>query len=147
MARGSAVIPYHGKRGTVWRIKYADADGRQVMETLGLERDGWTRTKAQRALGAREAEVARGMRKPPKRTFGDLLDQFVEVTLPGRGIKKSTLADYKSIVRNHLRPEVGNQDLTALSRSPELFDRYIAQKVEDSLFRRRRSVTTSRSSV
>ena len=65
MARGSAVIPYHGKRGTVWRIKYADADGRQVMETLGLERDGWTRTKAQRALGAREAEVARGMRKPP----------------------------------------------------------------------------------
>ena len=35
MPRGSAVIPYHGKRGTVWRIKYADAEGKQVMETLG----------------------------------------------------------------------------------------------------------------
>lgn len=65
MPRGSAVIPYCGKRGTVWRIKYTDARARQIMETLGLERDGWTRTKAQRALGAREAEVARGMRKPP----------------------------------------------------------------------------------
>ena len=103
------------------------------METLGLERDGWTRTKSQRALGAREADVARGMRKPPKRTFSDLLDEFVEVTLPGRGVKKSTLSDYKSIIRNHLRPEFGNQDLTTLSRSPERFDRYIAQKVDESL--------------
>ena len=27
MPRGAAVIPYDGKRGRVWRIKYADADG------------------------------------------------------------------------------------------------------------------------
>ena len=46
MPRGSAVIPYHGARGTTWRIKYADADGRQVMETVGAERDGWTKAKA-----------------------------------------------------------------------------------------------------
>ena len=30
MPRGAAVIPYNGKRGTVWRIKYADAEGRQA---------------------------------------------------------------------------------------------------------------------
>ena len=60
MPRGSAVIPYHGKRGTVLRIKYADADGRQVMETLGHERDGWTQTKAERALGAQRSRGRTG---------------------------------------------------------------------------------------
>jgi hypothetical protein len=62
MARGSAVIPYDGKRGRVWRIKFVDANGRQVMETLGPEREGWTQRKAERALGARLDAVQRGMR-------------------------------------------------------------------------------------
>jgi hypothetical protein len=35
MASGSCVIEYAGKRGVVYRIKFTDADGRQVMETLG----------------------------------------------------------------------------------------------------------------
>jgi hypothetical protein len=46
MPSGACVIPYYGKRGTVWRIKYRDADGRQVMETVGAERDGVTRKHA-----------------------------------------------------------------------------------------------------
>jgi hypothetical protein len=46
MPSGSGVIEYKGKRGTVWRIKYRDADGRQVMETVGAERDGVTRKQA-----------------------------------------------------------------------------------------------------
>jgi hypothetical protein len=53
MPRGSAVIRYGGKRGTVWRIKYADADGRQVMETVGSEREGWTQKKAEAELRER----------------------------------------------------------------------------------------------
>ena len=44
MPRGAAVIPYDGKRGRVWRIKYADAAGKQVMETIEAERDGVTRS-------------------------------------------------------------------------------------------------------
>ena len=47
MPRGSAVIRYDGARGTVWRIKYADAAGQQVMETIGAERDGITRKMAE----------------------------------------------------------------------------------------------------
>ncbi len=133
MPSGSAVIRYDGKRGTVWRIKYVDADGHQVMETLGSKRDGWTETKAERALGARLAEVERGMRKPRKRTFGDLLDEFVAVSLPARGLKKSTLIDYKATIRNHLRPEFGDDDLQALSRAPERFDRYVVKKLADGL--------------
>ena len=31
MPSGACVIRYDGKHGIVWRVKYADADGRQVM--------------------------------------------------------------------------------------------------------------------
>ncbi len=34
MGSGS-IIRYDGKRGTVYRIKYRDRDGKQVMETIG----------------------------------------------------------------------------------------------------------------
>ena len=53
MPRGAAVLEYRGKRGRVRRIKYSDADGKQMMETLGPEREGWNRRKA-------EAELASG---------------------------------------------------------------------------------------
>ena len=75
MPRGSAVIPYHGKRGTTWRIKYADADGRQVMETLGPEREGWNEKRANEELGNRLADVRRiQLRKPTKLTFNEYVD-------------------------------------------------------------------------
>jgi hypothetical protein len=38
--RGAGVIRYAGKRGVVWRIKYVDAEGTQVQETLGPESEG-----------------------------------------------------------------------------------------------------------
>lgn len=133
MPRGAAVIPYHGKRGTTWRIKYADADGQQIMETLGREADGWNRRKAERALGAKLAEVERGMRKPRRRTFGDLLDDFEQVALSAKPRKKSTLIDYRATIRNHLRPAFGADELGELSRRPEAFERYAAGKLGEGL--------------
>lgn len=103
------------------------------METLGPERDGWTQRRAERALGAKLDAVQRGMRKPRKRTFGDLLDEFVEVALTAKPRKKSTLIDYTATIRNHLRPEFGEDDLEALSRSPEQFERYAAAKLNEGL--------------
>ena len=47
MPRGACVIPYRGKRGVTWRVKYRDAEGRQVQETIGAERDGVTRKQAE----------------------------------------------------------------------------------------------------
>lgn len=42
------VIEWVGIRvGRVWRLKYRDADGRQVMAPLGRERDGYTREQAE----------------------------------------------------------------------------------------------------
>jgi len=72
MPRGAAVIPYAGKRGRVWRIKYADADGKQVMETVGREREGWNRKKAESELRERLVKVERrGWRRPPPLTFSE----------------------------------------------------------------------------
>src|SRR5207247_8361763 len=47
MPRGAAVVRYEGKRGAVWRIKYRDAAGKQVLETLGPG-PRWTERMAQR---------------------------------------------------------------------------------------------------
>ncbi|HYH61251.1 MAG TPA: hypothetical protein VD766_05245 [Solirubrobacterales bacterium] len=84
MPSGACVLRYEGARGVVWRVKYRDADGRQVKETLGREADGWTRQKAERALGAKLDAVERGMRKPRRRTFDDLADEFEAVALTAR---------------------------------------------------------------
>ena len=50
MPRGAAVIRYEGARGVSWPVKYVDADGKQVMETVGRSRDGHTRKKAEADL-------------------------------------------------------------------------------------------------
>ncbi len=132
MPSGAAVIRYEGVRGVTWRVKYVDADGRQVMETVGREPD-WDEKKAERALGARLAEVERGMRKPKRRTFDDLADEFEAVALEARPRKKSTVIDYRATLRNHLRPVFGEHDLARLSQSPETFERYAADKIAGGL--------------
>src|SRR6187200_2138331 len=132
MPRGAAVIRYEGPRGVAWKVKYCDADGRQVKETLGREPE-WDQRKAERALGARLADVEKGMRKPARRTFDDLADEFEQVALEARPRKKSTVVDYKATLRNHLRPEFGNRDLVKLSQSPEAFERYAADKINGGL--------------
>ncbi len=104
MPSGACVLAYDGKRGRTWRIKYADAEGRQVMETVGRESDGWTGQKAERALGAELDAVRRGHRKPNRRTFSDLIDEFEAVALPAKPRKKSPLVDYGCTIRLHLRP-------------------------------------------
>jgi hypothetical protein len=145
MPSGACVLRYEGKRGVVLRIKYRDAEGKQVMETLGRETDGWTDTKAERELGKRLDAVDRGMRKPKRRAFGDLLDEFEAVSLAAKPRKKTTMIDYKATIRNHLRPHFGEEDLARLSQRPEAFERTRARRSPPAS-PRRRSAITSRSS-
>ena len=70
MPRGAAVVRYEGSRGPVWRIKYRDAAGKQVQETLGPA-PPWAERKAQRELGKRLAAVNEGFRKPERTTFAE----------------------------------------------------------------------------
>jgi integrase len=132
MPRGAAVIRYEGPRGVTWKVKYVDAGGRQVKETLGREPD-WNRRKAERALGARLADVDKGMRKPARRTFGQLADEFEAVAIPARPRKKTTVESYRQTIANHLRPWFGESDLARLSRTPEEFEKYAVAKMRDGL--------------
>ncbi len=133
MPSAACVIRYEGTRGVVRRIKYADAEGRQMMETVGREAEAWTRRKAELALGAKLDAVSRGHRKPKRRTFSDLIDEVDAVALPAKPRKKSTLVDYRCTIRLHLRPALGHFDLEKLSPSPEEFGRYAGDKIASGL--------------
>jgi integrase len=133
MPSGACVLRYEGVRGVTWSVKFRDAEGRQVRELLGGERDGWSRQKAERELGKRLDQVERGMRRPQRRTFGDLLDEFEQVSLAAKPRKKTTVIDYKATIRNHLRPYFGEEDLARLSQRSEAFERYAGEKVAAGL--------------
>ena len=100
MPRGSTVIRYDGKRGTVWRIKFTDADGRQVMETLGPEREGWNAKRASEELQNRLTDVRRiQLRKPTRLTFADYADTWFAEGESRRRWKHRTVVQYRSIAK------------------------------------------------
>jgi integrase len=132
MPRGTAVVRYQGKRGAVWRIKYRDAAGKQVQETLGPE-PPWTERMAQRELGKRLAAVDQGFRKPKHVTFADFADRFVRDYLPGRKLKQSTIENYRYILDGHLLPFFVDHGLTELEAQPELIDAYVGVKAQSGL--------------
>jgi len=91
-----SVIVYRGMRGTVWRIKYVDAGGRQVMETVGRERDGFTRKDAEKELRERIVRVEqKGYRKPGALTFSEAAEQWHEAERVARNWKPGTAASYR----------------------------------------------------
>jgi integrase len=96
MPSGACVVRYAGKRGVVWRIKYADAEGRQVMETLGPERQGWTERKAEAELRERLVRVERrGWRKPAPLTFDVYSETWLEEGEQRRDWKPLTIKAYR----------------------------------------------------
>lgn len=132
MPRGAAVIRYQGKRGAVWRVKYRDAAGKQVLETLGPE-PPWTERRAQRELGRRLAAVDEGYRKPERVEFGDFAERFVRDYLPSRNLKPTTTENYHYLLSRHLLPFFGAVPLAELEARPELIDAYIALKSDSGL--------------
>jgi integrase len=111
---GAAVIEYHGKRGTVFRIKYRDAAGVQVMETIGSERDGWTRKKADAELRERLVRVERkGYRRPRRLTFAAYADTWFEEGKRRRGWKPRTVTAFRGVL-GHLTAELGPMPLDSI---------------------------------
>jgi hypothetical protein len=91
-----SVIEYHGKRGVVWRIKYADAAGKQVMETVGAGREGMTRRQAEAELRERVVRVEQSQyRKPSALTFGEAADRWYASERVSRAWKPSTASQYR----------------------------------------------------
>ena len=85
---------YEGKRGVVWRIRYRDATGRRVLETLGKE-PTWNRRLAERELRRRLVDVERdGYRKPERITFAEFAERWFNDYLPARNLKATTVRNY-----------------------------------------------------
>jgi integrase len=121
MANGS-VVRYDGKRGTVWRIKYRDAGGKQIMETVGPDE-----RQARRMLRHRLTDVERdGYRRPDRIRFDAFAARFKSDYLPGRNLKPSTVLDYEGTIDRHLVPFFGEQLVAAIE--PADVDAYIAEK-------------------
>ena len=116
MPSGAAAIRRPGKRGVAWAIKYRDAAGRQVWETLGREPE-WSEARAQRELGKRlQAVEPDRWRKPERTTFATFAERWEADYLPGRNLKPSTASDYRSIVRAHLAMRAGRLSATKAER-------------------------------
>jgi site-specific recombinase XerD len=99
MPSGS-VIEYRGKRGLVFRVKYVDASGRQCMETIGSERDGWTRRKVEAELRERLVRVERrGYRRPRRLSFAEYAETWQEEGKTRRRWAARTVIQYRSILK------------------------------------------------
>ena len=132
-ARWGRVWRYEGKRGIVWRIRYRDATGRRVLETLGKEPE-WNRRCAERELRRRLVDVERdGYRKPERITFADFAERWWTEYVPGRGLKLTTLDSYRQTLERHLLPAFGHVQLADLATRPELVDRYASEKMRAGL--------------
>jgi integrase len=131
MPRGAAPIPYDGKRGRVWRVKYVDATGKQCMETIGAERDGITRKVAESELRDRLVKVERrGWRKPAPLTFRDYAERWFDEGPSRRDWKPRTVAQYRS-VRERLVDPFGPMRLAEIR--PRHVAAYITAATEDGL--------------
>jgi len=130
------VFRYDGARRSVWRAKYRLPDGRQVKKTLG---PAWTargrpptgyftkrtaeawlrRTLAEAAAGSLFGTVRTGA------TVADACDEYLRYLERDRQRKPSTLRDYGSIFRNHVRPALGEIALEDLT--PKRVERWAAE--------------------
>jgi integrase len=128
MPSGAAVIRYEGARGVVWRIKYRDAGGKQVMETVGSERDGITRKHAEAELRERLVRVDRGgYVRPDALAFETWARAWLAEGERKRAWKPSTVLQYRLTV-NHL---VGHFEMTRLDAiRPRDVSGYIDSKLK-----------------
>src|SRR5439155_26595217 len=108
--RIGSVIVYSGRRGKTFGIRYRDADGRRVSETLGSELEGWDRKRAEEALDGRRVDVRReGRRKLDPVRFETFAREWLDTYPTTKDLKRSTTEGYTSIVEGHLIPELGRR--------------------------------------
>lgn len=99
------------RRGRSW-VAYYRVDGRQVWRSFP------TREQAELHLAQAQVERARGeLRAPARVTFGEALDEWLRHGEFERGLKPSTIRDYRSCVERWLRPAFGELRLDAVTAS------------------------------
>ena len=125
--RSGAVVEHRSARGVVFRLRYADASGRRVCETLGLGSDGWTQRTAEQALRERLVDVKRERltRARPLR-FDEYAKPALTDYLDAKGRRHSTRNGYLAVLEQHLVPYFGRMQLDSIE--PADVDAYIAKK-------------------
>lgn len=139
MQKGT-VIQYDppGGRGKVFRIQYRDASGKQVKETLGHERDGWTKRKAQAELHDRINAVAKkGYRKPKPIKFEDYAERWFNESQRPLDWKPATIVTYRCAIKR-LNERFGSMRLGDIRRSHV---NSFANELQDSLAARTVNLT------
>lgn len=107
--------------------EYEDGSRRQVRERLGSASAGWTKRKAEAALRARLTDVARdGYRKPEAVTFAVFARDWLDTYPDTREHRRTTRADYRAMVENHLVPVFGSKRLADVTTAD--VDAYVAAK-------------------
>ena len=111
----------------MWRVKYRDADGRQVQETLGRSADGWTKRRAGAELRARLTAVEKeGFRKPRPERFENFAREWLARYPAAKSLKRSTETSYRQIIEPHLIPALGRANLDAIG--VHRIEEYVAAK-------------------
>jgi integrase len=130
--RNGSVIRYKGERGVSWSIRYRDADGLRVSETVGREKDGFTKKDAEDELQARLVDVKReGHRKLEPVTFASFSREWLETYPDTKDLKRSTREGYESIIEGHLIPVFGTLKLAAIDTGR--LNRYVTTKRQGGL--------------
>jgi integrase len=125
--KAGTVIRYEGKRGKVWRIRYFDASGRRVLETLGHEPE-WTRERAEAELRRRLVDVERdGWRAPGKVTFAEFAAEWLDGYCEAHALKRTTASSYRTIVNKHLIPAFRTQRLAEVDVIA--IEKYVSRKL------------------
>lgn len=126
------MLKYSGARGVVFRIRFRDADGQRVTETLGGAADGWTATKATEELRDRLVAVKRDrLRRLKPATFEDFAMRWLETYPAARGLKTSTRRSYRTIIARHLVPLLGELRMEQVDL--DWLELYIAAKRKEGL--------------
>jgi integrase/recombinase XerC len=126
---GAGVVRYDGARGTVWRIKYRDSTGKQVMETIGAEPDGITWKHANEALQDVLSDVRRkDYRRPAPLKFSAYAGTWFDEGEKRRRWKPSTVLQYRS-TRRRLVETFGPMPLASIR--PRHVAEYVAAYSEN----------------
>lgn len=99
--------------------KWYASDGRQVMRKLGPKRprgtrQGLTQAQASRELQRRIGERQSVVGRAERRTFAEAADVHL-LELENRGLKRSTVGGYRSLLQVHLLPVLGTRPVHGIT--------------------------------
>jgi integrase len=120
--------------GRVFALRFR-AYGRRHFLTLGSEREGWTRRKAELELANVLADIRRGIWKPtdsaPKEPIDPTFHEFASEWLASRRheFAPRTVEDYELALTHHLLPFFASHRLSEITA--QQVDRYKALKVRE----------------